>query len=170
TDHPRPKTQMFAGSIQRRLFPLELLRQLRQLSQQEGVTLFMTLLAAFQTLLFRYSGQTDIAVGSPIANRTPAETEGLICFFVNALVLRTDLSGNPAFLEVLARVREVTLGAYTHQDLPFELLVAELQPERDLSRSPLFQVMLALQNVPQAVFRVQGLSLEPAVVATGTAK
>jgi amino acid adenylation domain-containing protein len=118
------------------------------LSEGEGVTLFIILLAAFQTLLHRYTGQDDMVVGSPIAGRTHVETEGLIGFFVNSLVMRTDLSGNLTFRELLARVRDVALGAYAHQDLPFEKLVQELQPERDLSRPPLFQVMLNLENIP----------------------
>ena len=122
--------------------------QLKALSQREGVTLFMTVLAAFQVLLARYSGQSDLAIGTPIANRTHAEVEGLIGFFVNTLVLRSDLSGNPPFVQVLKRVREVALGAYVHQDVPFEKIVEVLQPERDLSRSPLFQVMFVLQNIP----------------------
>ena len=108
----------------------------------------MTLLAAFQALLYRYSGQDDIVVGSPIAGRTQVETEGLIGFFVNTLVLRTDISGSPTFRELLGRVRDVTLEAYTHQDLPFEKLVGELHPDRNLSYSPLFQVMFAFQNAP----------------------
>src|SRR5262249_14206226 len=120
------------------------------LSQREGVTLFMTLLAAFQTLLHRYTGQDDIVVGTFIANRNRAEIEKLIGFFVNSLVLRTSLEGDPPFRELLARVREVTLGAYANQDLPFEKLVEELQPERDLSRNPLFQVVFQLVNVPAA--------------------
>ena len=127
---------------------------LETLSQQEGVTLFMTLLAAFQTLLYRYTQQEDIAIGSPIANRNRSEIEGLIGFFVNSLVLRTDLSGNPTFRELLNRVREVALGAYAHQDLPFEKLVEELHPERNLNQNPLFQVVFALQNAPMSTVRV----------------
>jgi len=116
------------------------------LSRREGVTLFMTLLAAFQTLLYRYTGQDKIVIGTPIANRNRAEIEGLIGFFVNTLALPTDLSGNPTFRELLSRVRQVAWGAYTFQDLPFEKLIEELQPQRDLSHSPLFQVMFVLQN------------------------
>ena len=118
------------------LIPAEIQHGLLALSRQQGVTLFMLLLAAFQVLLARYSGQTDICVGTPIANRSRQELEGLIGFFVNTLVLRGDLSGNPAFLELLQRVRTTALQAYTHQDIPFEQLVEALQPPRDLSRSP----------------------------------
>src|SRR5262249_11830584 len=121
--------------------------------------LFMTLLAAFKTLLRRYSGQDEIVVGSPIANRTRAETEGLIGFFVNALALRTEVEGKLSFQELLRRVREVCLGAYAHQDLPFEQLVERLQPERDLSHQPLFQVVLALQNAPAGELDLSGLRL-----------
>ena len=130
----------------------------------------MTLLAAFQTLLYRYSNQTDILVGTPIANRNHAEIEPLIGFFVNTLVLRTDLSGNPSFGELLKRVREVTLGAYAHQDVPFELLVEALQPERNLSYTPLFQVMFVLQNTPMAARELAGLILTTLPVESQTAK
>src|SRR2546421_5332266 len=121
----------------------------------------MTLLAGFRVLLARYSGQEDIAVGTPIATRTRAEVEGLIGLFINTLVLRTDLSGNPSFQEVLGRVREVALGAYAHQDMPFEQVVEVLQPERDLSRSPLFQVLFGLQNAPRPTEGLAGLAIRP---------
>ncbi|HTK08291.1 MAG TPA: amino acid adenylation domain-containing protein, partial [Ktedonobacteraceae bacterium] len=149
TDHPRPAVQTYRGASQEWQVPAALTEALRALSQQQHVTLFMTLLASFQVLLQHYSGQHDISVGTPIANRQQAEIEGLIGFFVNTLVLRSDLSGDPSFVEVLQRIREVCLGAYAHQDVPFEQVVEALEPERDLSRSPLFQVMFALQNVPQ---------------------
>src|SRR5262249_41386465 len=120
----------------------------------------------------RYTGQEDICVGTPIANRTRAETEGLIGFFVNTLALRTDLAGDPAFRELLARVRETALGAYAHQDLPFEMLVQTLRPERDLSHSPLFQVMFILQNAPLKVPKIAGLTSGPLVelADNGTSK
>ncbi|HEX8349346.1 MAG TPA: condensation domain-containing protein, partial [Hymenobacter sp.] len=137
TDRPRPTVQTFRGATQFLALPEPLSQKLKSLSQRSGVTLFMTILAAFQTLLYRYTGQEDICIGSPIANRNRSETEGLIGFFVNTLVLRTDMSENPSFQELLGRVREVALGAYAHQDLPFEQLVEALQPERNLSHHPL---------------------------------
>src|SRR4028118_1490901 len=136
TDRTRLGTPTYQGATQFLELPKSLGKKLEALSQHQGVTLFMTLLAAFQTLLYRYTQQTDIVVGSPIANRNRQEIEGLIGFFVNSLVLRTNLSGNPTFLELLGRVREVALGAYAHQDLPFEKLVEELHPERNLSHHP----------------------------------
>ncbi|MBJ6766246.1 non-ribosomal peptide synthetase, partial [Myxococcaceae bacterium JPH2] len=159
TDRPRPPTQSFRGSVRTVSWPLALWSNLSELAQREGATPFMVLLAAFQAVLSRYSGQSDVSVGSPIAGRTRTELEGLIGFFVNTLVLRARLSRDMTFRELLAQVREVTLGAYAHQDVPFEKLVEELQPERDLSRSPLFQVSLTLQNTPVSEIRLPGLSL-----------
>jgi len=159
SDYPRPLRPSHTGAIQRLELPEKLVAGLERLSQEAGTTLFMTLLAAWQTLLFRYTGQADIAVGSPIANRNRSELEGLIGFFTNSLVLRSDLSGNPTFRELLHRVRETTLAAYAHQDLPFEKLVEELHPERDPSRHPLFQVVFALQNAPMEHLTLPGLTL-----------
>jgi amino acid adenylation domain-containing protein len=159
TDYPRPAIVTYKGATQSFLLSKSLTKALKALSQQEGVTLFMTLLAAFKVLLHRYSQQNDIVVGTPIANRNRAEIEGLIGFFVNTLVLRTNLAGNPSFRQLLRRIREVTLGAYAHQDLPFEQLVEELQPERHLNRNPLFDVMFALQNAPAQELRLPGLTL-----------
>jgi surfactin family lipopeptide synthetase A len=147
TDRPRPAMQTFAGACQQFVVSSTLGEGIRGLSRSCGVTPYMTLLAAFQSLLHRYSGQSDVVLGTPIANRTRVEHEGLIGFFANTLVIRTDLGGNPRFVDLLDRVREVTLGAYAHQDLPFEKLVEELQPSRHLSHHPLFQVMFAYQNV-----------------------
>ena len=170
TDRARPPVQSYRGATQYLSLSLELTQALESVSQSAGVTLFITLLAAFQTLLYRYSGQTDIPIGSPIANRNRSEIEGLIGFFVNSLVLRTDLSGNPTFQELLERVREVALGAYAHQDLPFEKLVEELQPERDLNRNPLFQVVFALQNAPLEALTLPGLTLSPLDIDPGTTR
>ena len=174
TDRPRPSVQTFRGAVETFVVPRGVATQLGRLVQREGATLFMGLLAAFGVLLHRYTGQTDLVVGSPIANRTRAELEGLIGFFVNTLALRLDLGGEPTFRELLGRVREVTLGAYAHQDLPFEKLVEDLQPERDLSRNPLFQVMCVLQNAP-ALGRAANASTdssnaEPFQIDTGIAK
>jgi amino acid adenylation domain-containing protein len=149
--------------------PSQLSAALNKLSRQESTTLFMTLLAAFQTLLYRYTNQDDITVGTDLANRTQSETEQLIGFFVNLLVLRTDMSGNPTFYELLERVREVTLKAYAHQDLPFEKLVAELRPERSLSQTPIFQVLFVMQNAPVPTLEVSGLTLSSWEVENETA-
>jgi non-ribosomal peptide synthetase component F len=159
TDRPRSPIQTFRGAHHSFTISSSLSKSIKTLSQREGTTLFMTLLAAFNVLLYRYSGQEDIVIGSPVANRNRGETEGLIGFFVNTLVLRTQLHGNPSFQELLARVREVALGAYAHQDLPFEKLVEELQVVRDLSRNPLFQVMFILQNAPTPALELGNLSL-----------
>ncbi len=170
TDRPRSVVQTSRGASRLFEIPEELSNALQLLSRRQGTTLFMTLLSAFQTLLARYTGQEDIAVGTPIAGRDQIETEELIGFFVNTLVLRSDLSGNPTFLELLNRVREVTLSAYAHQYLPFEKLVEELKPERSLDQTPLFQVMLVLQNQPAEPLAMAGLDLEPLEMETGAAK
>ena len=163
TDRPRPAVQTHHGAHQSILLPKAVSKALKDLSRQEGVTLFMTLLAAFKVLLFRYTGQEDIVVGTPIAGRNRAEIRPLIGFFINTVALRTDLSGDPSFRELLERVRQVTLGAYEHQDVPFERLVEELQPERDLSRTPLFQVFFNMLNLETAESRrpeLYGLTAE----------
>ncbi|RYZ39080.1 MAG: amino acid adenylation domain-containing protein, partial [Myxococcaceae bacterium] len=160
TDRPRPALQTFHGGLLETMWPAELWAAVKALGQKEGVTPFMVLLAALQAVLSRYAGQDDVSVGAPIAGRTREETEGLIGFFVNTLVLRTKLSPGLRFRELLARVREVTLGAYAHQDVPFEKLVEELRPERDLSRTPFFQVTLTLQNTPASEFRLRELTLK----------
>ncbi|HYG81326.1 MAG TPA: amino acid adenylation domain-containing protein, partial [Pyrinomonadaceae bacterium] len=169
-DRPRPAAPSHRGATITAAVSRQVTDRLNELSRREGATLFMTLLAAFQALLHRYTGQADIAVGTPIANRNRAETEGLIGFFVNTLVLRTDLSGDPSFRELVGRVREATVGAYDHQDVPFEKLVEELQPERGLSRQPLFQVMFGLQNAPRPAPSAPGLEVTPVKVGNRTAK
>ncbi|MCA2621160.1 MULTISPECIES: non-ribosomal peptide synthetase [unclassified Microcystis] len=170
TDKPRPARQSFTGAHQEFQLSLELTQKLTELSQQQGVTMFMTLLAAYGTLLYRYTGQSDILIGTPIANRNRREIESLIGFFVNTLVMRTDCSENPSFQELLMRVREMSLGAYTHQDLPFEMLVEALQPERNLSHTPLFQVMFALENTPLSEVKMSGLTIDSLPLEWGTAK
>ncbi len=167
-DHTRPPVMTPRGATQSVIVPRVLVEKLTALSRSEGVTLFMTLLAAFQTLLSRYSGQEDVVVGSPIANRNFAEVEPLIGFFVNMLALRGDLSGDPSFRELMAQAKEVCLEAYAHQDIPFAKLVEELQPERSLAHNPIFQVMFALQNAPMQAPDLPGLKLERMPVHTGT--
>ncbi|BDA74266.1 amino acid adenylation domain-containing protein [Calothrix sp. PCC 7716] len=165
TDRPRPRVQTYKGATKSFVLSLDLTAKLASFAQKEGVTLFMTLLTAFKVLLCRYSGQEDVIVGTPIAGRNRREIEGLMGFFVNTLALRTDLSENPSFRELLLRVRRISLEAYTHQDVPFEQLV-ELQPERNLSHTPIFQVMFALQNAPIEELQLPNLSvkiLEPLV-------
>ena len=159
TDFTRPAVQSFRGATAQLHLPLSLKADLERLSQQRGTTLFMTLLAAFKVLLHRYTQQTDIVVGSPIANRNRSEIEPLIGFFVNSLVLRTQIDPEISFLQALDRVRDVTLGAYAHQDLPFEKLVEVLHPDRDLSQNPLFQVMFVMQNAPVETLHLGALSI-----------
>ncbi len=159
TDRPRPAVQTSNGSKQSFQLSGELTKALQDLSRKERATIFMTMLAAFQCMLHRYTGQNDIVIGTPIANRNHYETDGLIGFFLNTLVIRADTSGNPAFRKLLIKVRKVLLDAYTHQDLPFEKLVEELETKRDLSRNPLFQVLFTLQNVTDLNLELSGLSV-----------
>ncbi|MBN3950378.1 MAG: amino acid adenylation domain-containing protein [Nostoc sp. NMS7] len=170
TDRPRPAVQTFCGARQKLQLPKSLSKAILDLSQQAGVTPFITLLTAFKILLYRYTGQADMIVGSPVANRNQAETEDLIGFFINTVVLRTNLGGNPSFQELLSSVRDVVLEAYNHQELPFEKLVETLRPERDMSHTPLFQVMFALQNTPMSALEFSGLQLIPLEIDNGTAK
>ncbi|HEU5375380.1 MAG TPA: condensation domain-containing protein, partial [Ktedonobacteraceae bacterium] len=170
TDRPRPEVQSYRGATYAVPFSKELIDDLKRISQQESVSLFMTLLATFVALLHRYSGQDDISIGSGVANRTRKEIEGLIGFFVNTLVLRTNVAGNPSFRELLKRVRDVALGAYAHEDLPFEKLVEELQPERDLGRQPLFQIMFILHSYEMPTLKLGSSTLTPVPFDSGTAK
>ncbi|HEV2733653.1 MAG TPA: amino acid adenylation domain-containing protein, partial [Longimicrobiaceae bacterium] len=169
-DRPRPAAWSGRGAAHPFSLPPELSRALEALARAEGATPFMVLLAAWRTLLARWSGQEDLVVGTPVAGRTVAETEPLVGFFVNTLALRTDLSGDPAFREVVARVRDAALGAYAHQELPFERLVEELGVERDLGRNPVFQVVFALQNTPALPVQMAGVRLEVEGAETATAK
>jgi non-ribosomal peptide synthetase component F len=160
-DYERPDPMSFHGSSIFFNIPRELTANLQALSRRQNVTLYMTLLAAFKTLLHRYSGQTDIVIGGGSANRTQIELEKLIGFFVNMLVLRTNLSGDPTFTELLQRVREVTLGAYAHQHTPYTAVVTELKVKREWNRNPLFQVAFVLQNMPLGKLEIEGLTLSP---------
>ncbi|MFY0528921.1 amino acid adenylation domain-containing protein [Archangium gephyra] len=170
SDRPRPAVQTFQGALLSTQFSPQLAGEIRQLAEREGCTPFMVLMAAFQALLFRYTGQTDVLVGTDIANRHHAETEGLIGFFVNQLVLRGRPSGALSFRELLAQVRETSLGAYAHQDLPFEELVKAVNPERSLAHSPLFQVKLILQNARDVALELPGLTLRSEGKDSGAAK
>ncbi|MBV9789261.1 MAG: amino acid adenylation domain-containing protein, partial [Chloroflexi bacterium] len=170
TDQPRPSHRTSGGGAWPVTIEASLYRQLTALSQQSGCTLFMTLLAAWQLLLARYSTQLDIAVGSPVAGRLHSETEPLIGFFVNTLVLRTDLTGNPSFRVLLERVRRTTLTAFDHQLVPFDRLVEELQPERSLSHTPLVQAMFTLQNFGTETLNAAGLAISPLVFESKVAK
>jgi amino acid adenylation domain-containing protein/thioester reductase-like protein len=170
TDRSRPARQTFCGDIHTFRIPPPLVDTLKAFGQQEKCTLFMILLAAFNILLYRYSGQEDILIGSPVANRHRSELEGLIGFFVNILVLRTDLSGNPTFLELLGRIRKIILEAQAHQDIPFDLLVEELHPERNLSHHPLYQVAFAIRNATEYTFTLPDITVEPILLHNGTAK
>ncbi|HEX6292322.1 MAG TPA: condensation domain-containing protein, partial [Herpetosiphonaceae bacterium] len=170
TDYSRPATRSFRGAHEALVLSGDLTTALTTLSQQENATLFMLLLAAFKTLLYRYTGQEDIVVGSPIANRTRHGIENLIGFFVNMLALRTDLSGNPSFRQLVARVREVCLEGYTYQDLPFEQVVEAVLPSRSTSRMPLFTVAFALQNAPLPPLDLPDVTAQPLAIDNGTTK
>jgi amino acid adenylation domain-containing protein len=170
TDRPRPKIRGNRGATVPFSIPKRLTDSLRALCQQESVTMFMTLLAAFKVLLYRYTSQEDIVIGTPIAGRNRKEVENLIGLFVNTLVMRTDLGGNPSFRELIERERMVALGAYAHQKVPFEKLVEEINPERDLSRSPLFQMMIVLQNAGREELKLSGLEVSGIESETGAAK
>jgi len=170
TDRPRPPVQSYRGARRALTLPKALADDLAQFSRREGVTLFMTLLAAFKVLLHRYTGQDDIVVGSPTAGRNRVETEKLIGCFINNLVLRSDVSGDPSYRELLRRVRQTSLEAMAHQDLPFEKLVEELQPRRALDHHPIYQVMFVLQNVPRSRAKLPGLTLTPVRLDSGIAR
>ncbi len=170
TDRPRPPVLSFRGGVVHFTVPEELAAALRALARRRGSTLFMTLLAVWQTVLGRLSGQTDVAVGMPVANRGRSEIEGLVGFFVNMLALRTDLSGDPTFEELLGRIRRTALDAYAHQELPFERIVDELRPERDMSRQPLVQVMIAFQDAPTVPLVLPGIVARPLDLALPIAK
>src|SRR5215217_3973042 len=168
TDRPRPSIQSSRGSLEHFIVAEDMVRRLRELGQQEGATMFMVLLAAFQTLLHRYAGQAVIVVGTPIAGRNRKELEGLIGFFINTLVMRADFSHDLRFRELLAHVKETALGAYAHQEFPFDKLVEELQPQRDLSHMPIIQAMFALQNTPDESIEWAGLTINSVNIVSGT--
>jgi hypothetical protein len=170
TDYPRPRTETLRGAIHTLILPKILTESLRDLSRRESVTMFMTLLTAFQNQLHRYTGQDDIVVGTDMASRSRVELEGLIGFFVNLLVIRSDVSGNPSYRQLLHTVRNKTLEAYAHQDVPFDKLVEELQPERHLNDTPLFQVLFVFQNTPSESIGIPDLMIHPIHVPVTTSK
>src|SRR5581483_7184542 len=170
SDYSRPRRQSYAGAHHEVKLSRAVTEGLKQMGRERGATLFMVLLAGFQGLLSRYSGQKDIVVGTSVANRNRTELEGLIGFFVNTLVMRVKLKRGMSCWELVKRVREVALGAYAHQELPFEKLVAELQPERDLARSPLFQVFLSLENTPQEAFALHDVRMHTIFIEPETVK
>jgi aspartate racemase len=170
TDHPRQGTSQHRGAAASFGITEEITEKLKQLGRREGSTLFMALLAAFGVVMGRAVGQDDFLIGTDVAGRNHAATEKLIGFFVNQLVLRVDLSGNPTFRELLQRIRQTTLDAYARQDVPFEKLVDQISPERTLARSPLFQVKLVLQNTPRESLSIPGLTVRPLDIQDKTAK
>lgn len=170
TDHSRPKIQTHNGDVIYYAVDAETTRALEVVSKEHDVTLFMTLLAALSVLLYRYSGQTDISIGTPIANRNRSEVEPLLGVFVNTLVMRNELAGDLAFSDFVKRVKETTLGAYDHQDIPFEMIVEELKPERDMSRPPFFQTMFVMQNAPTEPLKLPNATIQPLELHTPTAK
>jgi hypothetical protein len=170
TDRPRPSIQSFRGSLEHFTVAEDVVRGLRELCREEGATMFMVLLAAFQTLLHRYARQDVIVVGTPIAGRNRQELEGLIGFFINTLVMRADFCDDLSLRQLLAQVKESALGAYAHQEFPFDKLVEELQPQRDLSHMPVIQAMFALQNTPDESIELPGLTIKPVNVESGTAR
>ncbi|WP_010250889.1 hybrid non-ribosomal peptide synthetase/type I polyketide synthase [Acetivibrio cellulolyticus] len=169
TDRVRPKSQTYEGGFEPVVLSKELAQKLKTLCSSEGTSLFMVILAAFQTLLYRYSGQDDIFTGTVVANRNRREIENVVGFFMNTLVLRTNFTGDPRFRDVLKRVKEMTLDAYSYQELPFDKMLEELKPERDISRTPLFQVMFILHNTKQVELELAGVKMEPIDVESGLA-
>ena len=169
-DHPRPATHTWHGATEELIFDSQVLAELKKLALQERATLFMVSMAAFQALLWRYTGQDNVLVGTPTAGRSQIETENLIGFFVNTLVFRCDFSDNMTFRDLVRQVRAFSLEAYAHQDVPFEKLVEELAPERSIDITPLFQVMFTFQNIPKQIFEISGLEMEELEFETGIAK
>jgi non-ribosomal peptide synthetase component F len=169
-DRPRPQTRTFAGAHETLHISSDTLKTVKDLGRQQGATLFMTLIAAFQAMLSKYSGEEQIVVGTDLANRTMPETEQMIGFFINLLAVRTDLSGNPTFRELLSRVRERLLEAYAHQEVPFPKVVQEIQPERSTTHNPIVQALFVMQNAPRTKRELAGLRVEPFEVPVTTSK